>query len=386
MLKLLLTFLIGVVTSSAYCSDFVSPDAISYDNAPGFKTLQLSQDTQASLVAPKGLRIKWLGTAGFEISDDQTTILVDPFVSRPGYVPVLLFQKLAVDTEVVDHYVLDGLDPAKIKVILNSHTHHDHVLDIPYILSTYPNAKDRPLVVGDSNVRRLLEAYDHVSTNDVPWLIGTEPLSHSPQMIVDFTADEKYHPQGKVGTYIGDFGDFKVTAFINNHTHYDDYPWLKFVGEINSVPPMMAGQYLSYLDSSLNYLIEYKSGFRIFATDVANFLNADKVAQEVGHVDLLLQGIAARKNEDDTSRFLAAMQPRYFIPTHYDDFFRSFRGQTEFDFRILMPQDQSRLADFESDFNRVYVPKARLLAGDDEMKAPKLRLVKLFYYYSLVGL
>ncbi|HSO37973.1 MAG TPA: hypothetical protein VLT33_35845, partial [Labilithrix sp.] len=32
-----------------------------------------------------GARLTWLGTAGFVIESPETTLLVDPFVTRPGF-------------------------------------------------------------------------------------------------------------------------------------------------------------------------------------------------------------------------------------------------------------------------------------------------------------
>src|SRR5581483_8988972 len=96
---------------SAYARDLPAPDQINYDGVPtyapngGTEVLEWSQKSAAtageplvpaSLTPPPGLRIRWLGTAGFEISDDNTTILLDPFVSRPGYIDVFLFQKLPI--------------------------------------------------------------------------------------------------------------------------------------------------------------------------------------------------------------------------------------------------------------------------------------------------
>lgn len=86
------------------------------------------------------VRVSYLGTAGWEITDGKTVVLVDPYLTRlkmatPGNVP------LAEDTR--PEVTLDGRatpDEAVINAhiqhanfILITHTHIDHVLDMPYI-------------------------------------------------------------------------------------------------------------------------------------------------------------------------------------------------------------------------------------------------------------
>jgi L-ascorbate metabolism protein UlaG (beta-lactamase superfamily) len=338
----------------------------------------------ATLQPPPGLRIRWLGTAGFEISDDDTSILIDPFMSRPGILDTFLLKPLAIDTEAVDRYVFDPMGPdglRKLKLVLVSHTHHDHAEDVPYVLAKYPHAADRPLVVGDHNLTALLNAYDgRVKEN--PWLAGVENLSQSPKLIVDFDKKQKYDPpiDKPIGTPIGTFGNFTVTAFVSEHALYDYYP-VKLEGEMHGKPPYNSLDFLAYLDSSLTFLVEYAGphgSFRIFATDTARYLNPVRVSMEVaehGPVDLLLEGIASRKHDNGIPDRIAGLQPRYFVPTHFDNFFKSMDQSWTFDWRILLPQDNSRLKDFIDEY-----------CDSESPFCPKLRMMKTFYYYSLNGL
>src|SRR6185295_17176511 len=100
-------------------ASYVPPEQVVYDRVPGFGVsgtdlLEWAQKSgpgsgepavPATLDAPKGLRIRWLGTAGFELSDDDTAILVDPFVSRPEVNPLISDKaqfRLDIDTAAVD--------------------------------------------------------------------------------------------------------------------------------------------------------------------------------------------------------------------------------------------------------------------------------------------
>src|SRR5262249_45574714 len=130
------TFCAIWIASPCFASDFPAPDQISYEGVPsyspsgGTEVLEWTEKSAStpgeplvpsSLTPPDGLRLRWLGTAGFEISDDGTTLLLDPFVSRPDYIHVFLFQQMPIDTQAVDQYILGPLGPegrSRVKAIL----------------------------------------------------------------------------------------------------------------------------------------------------------------------------------------------------------------------------------------------------------------------------
>jgi L-ascorbate metabolism protein UlaG (beta-lactamase superfamily) len=68
--------------------------------------------------------VRFLGTAGFVITARQRTIVVDPYVSRPGLLRTL-FGRLRPDAERIR-----GVIPRADDVLVG-HAHYDHVLDAP---------------------------------------------------------------------------------------------------------------------------------------------------------------------------------------------------------------------------------------------------------------
>lgn len=72
----------------------------------------------------ENLKIKYLGTAGFILSDANRTLVLDPFVSRPSLWQTFT-QPLWSDPALVKHYIPEADD------VLIGHAHYDHILDAP---------------------------------------------------------------------------------------------------------------------------------------------------------------------------------------------------------------------------------------------------------------
>src|SRR5262245_10787483 len=109
----------------------------------------------------KNVTLKYLGTAGWEISDGRTTLLVDPYLSRlhmtspnddvmPGDTRKRFTATDAAesDTATIDKHI------QRADFILITHTHTDHALDVPYIAR-----KTGATVIGTESARNLARAY-----------------------------------------------------------------------------------------------------------------------------------------------------------------------------------------------------------------------------------
>lgn len=70
------------------------------------------------------VRIRYLGTAGFVISDARRTLVLDPFVTRPDPVTTLT-RRLTPHTTRIARHIPQADD------VLVGHAHYDHILDAP---------------------------------------------------------------------------------------------------------------------------------------------------------------------------------------------------------------------------------------------------------------
>jgi len=76
------------------------------------------------------VQVTWMGTAGLFVSDGETGIYIDPFVSRYGLLKIGLGLSLKPQIQLIDEWIqiTGGLRAAAILV---SHSHYDHVMDVP---------------------------------------------------------------------------------------------------------------------------------------------------------------------------------------------------------------------------------------------------------------
>lgn len=97
----------------------------------------------------KSLQLKYLGVAGWEISDNTTTVLIDPFISRPNFNELKDSELVFSDTAMVDKVI------GKVDFILVTHSHIDHLLDVAYIAH-----KTGAKVIGTQTTMNIIKAYN----------------------------------------------------------------------------------------------------------------------------------------------------------------------------------------------------------------------------------
>jgi len=114
----------------------------------------------AACGAPAAVHLAYLGTAGWQITDGKTTILIDPYLTRAKYPSpndavakddprpqVGIDSIVESDTAVIDAHI------QRADYIFLTHTHPDHSLDMPYIAR-----KTGALVIGTESTANLARA------------------------------------------------------------------------------------------------------------------------------------------------------------------------------------------------------------------------------------
>jgi L-ascorbate metabolism protein UlaG (beta-lactamase superfamily) len=252
--------------------------------------MQAQETKSVEADSKAAVRGRYLGVAGWEITDGKTTILIDPYISRlpgppadgnepgPGWPGKLHQSDLAVpDTAAIDRHI-DRAD-----FILMTHAHYVHLLDAPYIARTR-----KAVLIGNESMANIARAYD-VPDDQIVTVLGGE----------DF-----------------DFGTFSVRVIPSLHSqgagkHY-------FNGGAAPKGAKAPLPFKDYVDGgTFGFLIRF-NGVQILAFGSMNFIENQVTGLRP---DVLLMPAAAQRKEiyDYSGRLLRATgMPPLVVATHWD--------------------------------------------------------------------
>lgn len=238
----------------------------------------------ADLGLPEGLDLRWLGVAGFALSYEGTTVLIDPYVSRRPVKDLIRRKVWGSDPVLLDQHV-----PAADAILLG-HTHFDHALDTPGIAR-----RDGATVYGGESAGTLMR------------------LAGLGDQVVEVDPHRTY-----------EIGPFEVTFVPSVHSKLVLGLRVPNGGEITC----------EHLDgmTSQAYCCGQVWGIHlaVAGTTIYHQGSADLLEDEIVHtdIDVFLCGIAGRQMTDDyVPRILRRLDPRTVVITHHDDFFRPLDGK-----------------------------------------------------------
>jgi len=251
--------------------------------------LALSPSAAASQNTP--LEMKYLGAAGWEISDGNVVVLIDPWVTRAKYGggghpddtrPNYARTDIApADTALIDQLI------TRADFILIHHGHFDHLGDVPYIAH-----KTGAKVIGTETTIMILKAYG------VP--------------------DEQLYAVGGGEDY--QFENFSVRVLPGIHSalgekHYFDTRRYDRNTELEA--PLRIEQFIE--GGSLQFLARFQR-HSVMTMGSMNFLEREL---EGIRPDILLAGVNGSRlglyNYDERLLNVTG-KPAIVIPTHWDNF------------------------------------------------------------------
>jgi L-ascorbate metabolism protein UlaG (beta-lactamase superfamily) len=254
---------------------------------PRFRARAEHRPVAARAPSSPSVSIRWLGTAGHVISTASTTVLLDPFLSRPS------LRGLARPLE-SDEGAIFGWMPDRVDAILVGHSHYDHLLDTPVIAKRF-GAK----------------VFGSASTIAVAKAAGVE-------------ADrlELVPPEGRSAK----IGDIEI-AFIPSLHGRIFFGKVPFPGEMKTG---RAPRYAWHYRMGGAFGIWLRAGGRtIYHNGSADLVDAELADRTA---DVLLVGLAGRRaTRDYLGRLGGALAPKLVVPTHHDAFF----GPLELGERLL---------------------------------------------------
>jgi L-ascorbate metabolism protein UlaG (beta-lactamase superfamily) len=241
--------------------------------------------------------LKYLGAAGWEITDGTMTILVDPYLSRingPAPPGAGSGHPAAGDTRRT--YTWSDIATPNIAAIdehiqradfvLVTHTHYDHILDVPHIA-----LKTHAAVIGTESTANVMRAYG------VP-----------EDQLLTVRGGEDYQ-----------FGGFSLKVIPSIHSPLDHK---HYFSSATAPPGMKAPLTLEQIHpegGTLAYLIRFPEH------QILVFGGMNYIEREIGGLepDVVLVGAGASRKDiyDYTGRLMRDLHyPPVVLPTHWDNF------------------------------------------------------------------
>src|SRR3954471_15187505 len=228
---------------------------------------------------PAGLELEWLGVAGYRLTYEGVTIVVDPYVSRAPLRDLVLRRPALPDDAVIARYVHA---PGPVAGVLVGHTHWDHAVDAPALVRRFGCP-----AYGSDSLARLMRLH------------GLDSVVVEPRTPYEL-------------------GPFVVSFTPSRHSKLLFGRKVPFDGPLTCEDASALSPGASKCGAVYGIRIEV-AGIAIYHQGSANLDDA-----ALGHepVDVFLAGVTGRQvTPRYWERILPKLDPRVLVPTHYDNFF-----------------------------------------------------------------
>jgi len=273
------------------------------------------------------LEVRFLGVGGFSFRHGEDLVLTAPMYTNPSLLEVQ-FGDIAADPARVDAFLATDF-VADAAAILVGHAHYDHLLDVPLVWAKTTDA----LVLGNTSMRNLMLAAGLPDASLVP--LDDPALAHVDMRMCPEANPCTGLPAGQEGSWVPIPGaDVRTRALCSEHpaqifgvVHFAE----GCVAEVPAALPTRADEWKE--GATLAYLVDFLDpdtraiAFRVYVQDAPTdaplgFPHPELLAER--RIDLAVLNVGSWESVGDhPAAVIAAVEPRYVVAGHWEDFFRT---------------------------------------------------------------
>lgn len=234
------------------------------------------------------MKVTFFGTTTLLFDDGTDQIFFDAHMTRPSLMKYISSGSEPTDTRVVDEKLkLHHVD--RLKAIFVSHSHHDHVMDAPYIAN-----QCHAMIYGASSTMNVARG------GDVP-----------EEQLVEFAANETY-----------EVGNYRIKVIPSIHSK----PTIlnNDLGQTIDKPLHLPARLRDYKEGgSYDFYVEAE-GKRFMIRPSFNYIEGQMDGYKA---DVLFLGVAGLQKADAEmekkfyEETIDKLEPKLVIPVHWDNFF-----------------------------------------------------------------
>jgi L-ascorbate metabolism protein UlaG (beta-lactamase superfamily) len=275
------------------------------------------------LGVPAGLDVEWLGVAGYRLTYEGQTLLIDPYLSRVPARAMLGRRPALADPALHERYLGSVTNVAGVLV---GHTHFDHAVDVPLLARRFDCR-----TYGSGSLAALMRCYGMAER-------AVEVVPHRPYELGPFTV--RFVPSLHSKLLLG----YKVP----------------FDGEL-TCEHLDGLSPAAYRCGQVWGILVEVAGARLYHQGSANLLDEEV---PTGGVDVFLAGIAGRSfTRDYWPRILRRLEPRVVVASHFDDFFRALEDPMGFSLNVNLAAFPDEIAAVSADFRPATLAPMRTVSG-----------------------
>ena len=242
----------------------------------------LAELERRPLELPAGLSVTWLGVAGFLLTLEGHTLVIDPYLSRISFREFLRRRPALPDRFLVERTLAGA---GEVVGVVAGHTHFDHALDVPEV-----SERSGCRAYGSRSLVRLMDAHG---------MAGRA---------------KEVRPLDRI-----EVGPFAVTFVPSRHSRVVLGLRVPMDGEITAREVAALHPRAYRCGRVWAFLIEV-AGATLYHQGSADLVDD---AVPGGGVDVFLAGVAGREfTPDYWPRILPRLDPAQVVVCHHDDFFR----------------------------------------------------------------